>query len=357
MKKVFKFPSIESFSSIVKNVREKAKFVGLDDEGKAIFDETLRAPVYEFHGTVKIHGTNASICYNEKHGLWVQSRTNIITPLSDNAGFAGYVEANKESFMKLVKDYVSKNNLDVSEDTVCIYGEWCGGSIQKGVAVNKLSKMFVIFGIKLMQKTDKIDPETGEVLLDGSWLNHIGVKNESIQCYNIEDFPTFKVVVDFENPKLSQNEIIDLTIQVEEKCPVGFKFGVEGIGEGIVFSCTLNDGSVVRFKSKGEKHSKTKVKVLKEVDNELEVLKQNLALELTPDWRVDQAIQEVFNTLNNGVVDVKGLGDVIKWVLADIVKEESHKLAEAKIELKQLSSYISANVKKRFFVVLQENLV
>ena len=30
-------------------------------------------------------------------------------------------------------------------DYCAIYGEWCGGNIQKGVAINGLNKMFVIF--------------------------------------------------------------------------------------------------------------------------------------------------------------------------------------------------------------------
>ena len=34
-------------------------------------------------------------------------------------------------------------------DYVTVFGEWCGKGIQKGVAINQLEKMFIIFELKL----------------------------------------------------------------------------------------------------------------------------------------------------------------------------------------------------------------
>lgn len=40
-----KYPSIEKFSAVVKNVRNSAKFVRYDEEAnEPIFDESLKAP-------------------------------------------------------------------------------------------------------------------------------------------------------------------------------------------------------------------------------------------------------------------------------------------------------------------------
>jgi hypothetical protein len=51
-----------------------------------------------------------------------------------------------------------------------------------------------------------------------------------------------------------------MTISVEDECPVGKFFNKEGVGEGIVFTCVTNQE--LKFKSKGEKHYASKVKIL-----------------------------------------------------------------------------------------------
>ena len=100
MKKHLSFPSIEQFRTVIANINRQFNFVGLDEQGEAIYDMTLPKPILTFTGTVKLHGTNAGVCFNKQAGLWVQSRENIITPEQDNAGFAFFVEANKETFLK-----------------------------------------------------------------------------------------------------------------------------------------------------------------------------------------------------------------------------------------------------------------
>jgi len=80
IKKHIKFPSIEQFRTVVSNVNRHFNFVGLDENGDAIYDPTLPKPVITFKGTVKLHGTNAGVSFNNIGGLWAQSRENIITP-------------------------------------------------------------------------------------------------------------------------------------------------------------------------------------------------------------------------------------------------------------------------------------
>jgi hypothetical protein len=232
----------------------------------------------------------------------------------------------------------------LDQQSICIYGEWCGGSIQKGVALNQLPKMFVVFGVNLTSVSDEEVKST--------WLDHSTIRDPVIQCYNIEDFPTYEIEIDFENPTLSQNVIIDMTTAVEDECPVGKAFGVSGIGEGIVFTHKYDDGSVIRFKAKGKKHKKTEVKTVKPVDDVKEQLKQDIAEQVTPDWRIDQAIQEVFDTNNGGTIDIKGLGEVIKWVNADIMKEELLTISESGIKPKEVMSKVVAIVKFKFNLAL-----
>lgn len=65
MKKMIKFPSIEQFRNIVSNILRHFNFVGLDESGEAIYDQTLQKPTITFKGTVKLHGTNAGVSFNE----------------------------------------------------------------------------------------------------------------------------------------------------------------------------------------------------------------------------------------------------------------------------------------------------
>lgn len=56
MRHFVKFPSIEQFRSVVASVNRKYNFVGLDENGDPIYDNTKPKPVLSFRGTVKLHG-------------------------------------------------------------------------------------------------------------------------------------------------------------------------------------------------------------------------------------------------------------------------------------------------------------
>ena len=147
-------------------------------------------------------------------------------------------------------------------------------------------------------------------------------------------------------PQLIQNELSDLTIAVEEQCPVAKHFGQEGIGEGIVWSCEFK-GVVHRFKVKGEKHSSSKVKTLAAVDVEkLNSITDFIDYAVT-DSRFNQALENTYP--NNEPIDVKKMGDLIRWVVNDIIKEESDTLAKNGLEPKDVNKYVSTKVREMFF--------
>lgn len=56
MKKLIKMPSIERFNNVVNNISRQHNFVGLDENGDAIYDHSKPKPVIKFKGTVKLHG-------------------------------------------------------------------------------------------------------------------------------------------------------------------------------------------------------------------------------------------------------------------------------------------------------------
>lgn len=344
MKRLIKFPSIEQFRTIVSNVLRHFNFVGLDETGEAIYDVTKPKPILKFKGTVKLHGTNAAVSYNTKGDLWYQSRENIITPEKDNAGFAFFAESNRDEFLRLILEIAERENINRNENTITIYGEWCGGNIQKGVGITNLPKSFFIFGVKV---SPIVADEEEAKSKPAYWVDYDYLRSPDNKIYNILDYATYEIDIDFNMPQLVQNKLSELTLAVEEECPVAKAFGFSGIGEGIVWMVELN-GVVYRFKVKGEKHAgSSKVKTLANVNVEkLESIRDFIDYAVTQ-GRFNQAIENTFP--NDEPINVKKMGNIIRWVVNDIIKEESDTLVENNLEPKDVNSHVSSKVREMFF--------
>lgn len=310
-----KFPKIGQFRDVINHVKQKTRFVGLDDTGEALFDATLPLPKMVFEGTVKLHGTNAAVVRNVNDVIHFQSRERIITPADDNAGFAAW--ASTINWDRFLLPY------DGFRD-VAVFGEWCGGNIQQGVAINQLPKMFVIF----------------KVLADGQWFHTESLSWPEKRIFNIRQFPKFEVEVDFENPQYIQNKLIEITETVEAECPFGKAFHVSGVGEGVVWTA-VTDKSLI-FKVKGEKHSASKVKRLASVDMDLVASIEEFVENTVTENRLNQGLENV-------TLDVKSTGDFIRWVFNDIITEEVDVIEASGLEPKNIGKYVSYKAKKFFF--------
>jgi hypothetical protein len=208
--------------------------------------------------------------------------------------------------------------------------------------------MFVIFGVKISPNNPSNQSNSK---ISAYWVDHgfdvsvahgnvIFLSEGSRNIWNIEDFKMYSITIDFNNPKGAQNELIRLTEEVEAECPVGNDFGVKGIGEGIVWTHTLKDGSRYVFKVKGEKHSSSKVKKLATVDIEkINSVKEFVTYAVTEN-RLNQGVEQVF-TINNKQIDIKDTGIFLKWVVSDIFKEERDTLAANNLTSKDVSGEIS----------------
>lgn len=330
--KMIKFPSIEQFRTIVKNIKTQSAFLGMDNDGKPIYDPSPEYPILRFKGTVKLHGTNAGICYHNG-SIWSQSRENIITPEKDNAGFAFFIKSKEE----IIKQIFQSIDVD-SNKVICLYGEWCGKGIQKGVAMSELDKMLVLFGLKIY------DPGTES----STWINMPDIEVPEHRIFNINKFKTYFVEVDFSKPEFAQNEFVKLTEEVEQECPVAKHFGVSGIGEGIVWSHNHPKYGNILFKTKGEKHSASKVKTIATIDTaKIESIDEFVKYAVTEN-RLNQAIEYIF-TQNGENIDIKKMGDYLRWVMQDIIKEELDTLSENNLEPKDIGKKVS-EVAKKFFM-------
>jgi len=343
-----KFPKVEQFRNIVFNVNKHASYEGKDEHGEIIYNPNPVLPKILFEGTVKLHGTNASVRYSPKDGIAIQTRNRVIKKGDGGShfGFTSFIllGETKEFFKDLMIEIHDKLSLQ-EDDTLIVYGEWAGEGIQKGVGISSISKSFFIFGIKIAHNSEKEDNE---------WVDVREILNSTItwsyrhqNVFSIYDFPVYSMEIDFVNPKLATNELVELINKVEEQCPVALKLGVKGIGEGIVWTGKWN-GRVYKFKVKGEKHSVSKVKTLAEVDPEVMGAVADFVNYSVTINRVNQAIQE-----SNPELDIKKTGEFLKWIKDDIFTEEIDVLGASNLTPSEVQKEVSTRARQ----MLMEKIV
>lgn len=345
MKKLIKMPSIEQFRNVIHNLTKASRYQGLDEDNEPIYSE-VELPILKANGTVKLHGTNGSVCFNSGSGLWVQSKKNIIRIGKDNAGFAFFVGNNKDIFLDLINEIKINHKIDTTKNSIALYGEWAGEGIQKGVAISKLNKAFYIFGCKIAP----FDTEIDSYWVESNVINLDNIDN----IYHLQNFKTFEIDIDFNAPLLSNNKMVEMVKEVENECPVAKHFGVYGIGEGIVFNVFYKN-KIYKWKMKGDKHAgKSKVKKAKKVDNKKLQIIIDVVEKVTPEWRLTQMYQETFDTINGGLGDIKQTGDYLRAVIKDVMKEENQVIADAGLILKDINATISKKARIWFMKKLDE---
>ena len=338
--KMYKYPSIDQFRNLVKTIVLSNSYEGRDENGNPIYNPLAIPPIVTINGTVKLHGSNSSIVYDSEDNYYAQSRERVLSIESDNAGFCVFSHRVKSFVEPILKNILSDYESALS---VVIYGEWCGKGIQKSIGVSELDKMLVLFGIKVTYP-DETEGHRGE-WIDNDLLSRF--VNEDLRIFNIYDFKTYSLEVDLSNAAMVQNKLIELTEQVEKECPVAKHFGIEnGCGEGIVWTANFK-GNTYRMKTKGEKHSVTKVKTLSAVDIEkLESVDKFVEYAVTEN-RLDQGIS--YFKENNIQLEIKNIGQFISWVTKDVIKEEIDTMSENNITSKEFGS--RASIKSRNFFI------
>lgn len=323
-----KFPSIEQFRNIITNVRQHCN------------KHEKPLPKLTFKGTVKVHGTNAGVGYDPQTGkLWCQSRERIITPFDDNAGFAKFVNENQWYFQRFLQQFAAGE----AGEKVILFGEWAGPGIQKGVGVSELSmKMFFPFDIRIINEAMDVE---SRITLDE--LSDYQFPITDIPATRpINTFKTWEIDIDFNEPQAVQNKLVELTMAVEAECPVAKEFGISGIGEGIVWEYAPLG---MRFKVKGEKHSTSNVRTVAVISEE------DLARMKTADSFVDTVATE--NRLAQGLdklremglpLEMRSIGEYLKWVGQDILKEEMDLIEAAALDRKEIMPRVTAKAKKYF---------
>ena len=126
-------------------------------------------------------------------------------------------------------------------------------------------------------------------------------------------------------------------------------FNEDGLGEGTVLTCTSEgfEDSAFWFKVKGQKHSVSKVKVLAPVDIERVNGVRELVSNTVTEARCEQGIQKLREA--NLPLDRSSLGTYLRFIVNDIIKEESDTILKNGLTIKEIGGPVSNAAKTWFF--------
>lgn len=335
--KCIKYPKIPSFETFSLDMKYKFSYTGKDAEGNTVYDFTKKLPIVLFVGTVKLHGTNGSVRFDNKNGFLVQSRENIITVEEDNATFASFVSERKGVFLEIIDKYVYSFGINLNTHSIVIYGEFAGKGIQKNTAINKLDKSFYVFNVR-------VKPIEQEMKGYSKWLPIEFCGSVENRIYNMSMFQKYHKLIDFNNPSEVIPYLEKVTDKVDKNCPIGEHFDVDGFGEGIVWKGYYS-GDYFMFKTKGESH-KAKRKEPK-VRIPLSPEKVKSMEEFVDKYVTEEQVKKGIDSVK-GSVTIRNLGDVIQWVIKDVIIEQKYVIEKSNFTTKEVNSRVISRIKDIF---------
>ena len=268
-----------------------------------------------FRGTVKLHGTHADVFHDSR----VQSRTRVLSLASDNDGCARFF-SERTGALSRVFDLLAER---VGTRELMIAGEFCGRGIQSKVAVCKLPRMFVAFGVW------RIDTD--------AWLDfeqvHGAIDDRENGIFNVCMSRRFEVVVDLGDPGPAMKVVDELTRDVDAECPFAAALGVKGAGEGIVWTCEESPtSSRLWFKSKGRTHV---TPIARPEGGSTNVMQDLLAPMMTVE-RMRQGVEHVRDLCR------KNIGAFSEWVVDDVMKEEADVFEAHEVDARDVRKAVKA---------------
>lgn len=312
-----KWTDIQSLHNLRKRFDATAQYHKEEDT-----EYTYPCVIYE--AKVKLRGTNAGIQVSPSGEVVAQSRSALLSVGDDNHGFAAWVAGYQEQWAALAGDR-----------TIVVYGEWCGRGINKGTALSNTNhKHFDVFAIQYGE-----DDEAG-LLVDPVAIEEVLVGRCPV---SVIPWCGFCVVIDYASVAClgeAAAQINKWVAAVEEQDPyVKSVYGVDGIGEGLVFypiALSMWPRAAITdyiFKAKGEKHQVVKSRTPASIDPETAASVGGFVELTVTEGRLEQGLQEVCN----GVAESKAIGPFLKWVGQDVRKECVLELEASGLEWKQVS--------------------
>lgn len=344
---MLKFPSIDSFRHAVATVKRAYEY------------KQIPLPTITYRGTVKLHGTNAGIHVDmNTNMLTPQSREREITVESDNAGFARWVQDNHAQLVAFFRGGFGR--LARRDSGFTVYGEWIGPGIMKNVAINNFpTKKFVIMSVAFDDEIEETEDGQRLCVFYNGLAHAIPGMAIPENVHFVSEVPPVLLAVDFAQPDTIVAELERLTNEYEAQCPFGAKFGLEGIGEGLVWAPLMLDFDEVIplnmqhrmwFKTKGEKHGNKGTNNTVKVAVTAEKVEDFNALlaQIMPEWRLEQGMQKLHEA-GYALPTKEQTGEFIKWVVGDVYKEELDTVEASEFEWKVVAGELSKRARTWFF--------
>ncbi|KAL8839053.1 MAG: hypothetical protein Q9170_001889 [Blastenia crenularia] len=269
-------------------------------------------------GTVKLHGAHADWVVSSDDTVRIQSRNVLeISASKDIYGLFAFTTPIHDVIIRLRDDLLGRfSELHPHEAInpdypVIMAGEWCGQGIQKGVAISKLLKHFVIIAIRI----------------NGEWVNELDyadICNEARGIYNIGKATSYRFDFDLDDAEFSELDIQRMVEDVGDTCPYGLARGVQGPGEGIVWKAIgYQQDPELWFKYKAEPHAVSKSSKLPAAADGMDSIeRENDFIEaVMTEGRLQQGLEYLREM--DVAEDKAAAGKFVTWIVDDIFTEEA----------------------------------
>lgn len=202
-----------------------------------------------------MHGSNAAVAL-QGTTLCAQSRNELLWADKTHYGFRPFVEAREAFFRGLAQRHSAR----VAGQDLTVFGEWCGKGIMQGAAICTLSKtIFAVFAVQIGEHVITEPRDLSLFLFDSEHVT----KDVTHDIYVIP-WATEPIEIDFDHVTQLEHVVQVLTehvVAIDKLDPwVREEFGVEGVGEGLVWypvrpELTIGELGTALFKTKGPSHA------------------------------------------------------------------------------------------------------
>lgn len=306
-----KFPSIKQYREVIKEYRKLGYYGEVD-----------------VVGFPKGHGTNARVVFTGDDVLAYGKEHQWTAEVPDGYGFRDWVLEHRDVLLSYGKALKIEYPIDYPFE---ICGEWMGGNIAKGSSCEGMEKFLLVFRIGYSRVN-----ENGNYKMQFINDDDYRIESPTIRMFDVRNMGQYHVTINTDMPELAQNELARITTEVEADCPIAKYLGGSSTkGEGVVWWCKANKDRHLVFKVKGKKHSATKVRELASVDPEQIASAQAFVNYACTENRMLQAVRET------GDIEKANMSAFLKWLHADILKEETDTLGHNRLNYKDLQQRVS----------------
>ncbi|MCJ1443188.1 MAG: hypothetical protein MMC23_003686 [Stictis urceolatum] len=295
----------------------------------------LTSSTLSLTGTVKLHGTHGDIVFPDpSYSEYILQSRNIsaLTQDQDNLGYARYMSRIKHEIRSLRPLFLNRfkefnpavSQAEIERHPLVIAGEFIGQGLLKGTAVNTMERSFVIISTNICGRWQR-DEDYADIGVEGA------------RIFNVSRGGFYHETIDVSAEEPSIENLYARMAEVAKQCPFAHSFGIEGIGEGIVWKpITLND----RVSWPPEFWLKTKapefwtsqrvIKVPGEKRASNEKRGAEFAKQVVTERRLEQGIEWLGEMGKDA--NMKEIAAFLDWLRKDVESEESGEMKDLGLE-------------------------